>query len=138
MDHVSISAVIPLMSYQLISMYMVIDRAGLWSQDIKVVATDKIRKSGAEFWMCCLTHEKNFNAVVMDYKYKELRCMVAQVYGGYYICLHLTKFTNVRLGMVTLINLVCCSHQSCCNSCTSNIFFIGFWWSFKSNAVFLY
>ena len=137
LDYVSISAGIPLMSYQLISMYMAIDRAVLWSQDIQVVATGKTRNFSAEFWTCCLTHEKNFNAVVMDYKYKELHCMVAQVHGGYYICLHLTKFTNVRFGMVTLINLVCCSHQSCCNSCTSNTFFTGFWWSFKPNAFIL-
>ena len=49
---------------------MAIAATVLWSQDIKVVDTGKIaqlRKSAAEFWTCCLTHEKNFNTVVGDY-----------------------------------------------------------------------
>ena len=49
---------------------MAIAATVLWSQDIKVVATGiiaQLRNSAAEFWTCCLTHEKNFNAEVVDY-----------------------------------------------------------------------
>ena len=44
--------------------------ATLLSQDIKVLATGKIAQlwnSVAEFWIYCLTHKKNFNAVVINY-----------------------------------------------------------------------
>ena len=44
--------------------------ATLLSQDIKVLATGKIAQlwnSAAEFWIYCLTHKNNFNAVVINY-----------------------------------------------------------------------
>ena len=41
-----------------------------------------VKREITEFQVHCLTHEKNFTAIIIDYKcvYKQPQCMVPQVY----------------------------------------------------------